>query len=186
MARGKHRLPTPVRLVAAAAAVLTVGGIVVAAGSASADNASESSRAGGRGDPDVACRAGQALSVGAMLGLLRERPQGGRFAALPLGQDGDGDGRDGGGRGDGGGQECDEDQSQGDNNEDQGDDNDDDQGEGNEDQGDENEEFPGRDQAGGPFQNDFVDIQDVAPNVAQPDLDDDASTGTFTSVCGTN
>lgn len=199
MARGKHRLPTPVRLVAAAAAVLTVGGIVVAAGSASADNASESSRAGGRGDPTVACRAGQALSVGAMLGLLRERPQGGRFAALPLGQDGDGRG-DGAG---GAGQDCDEDQDQG-NNEGQGDNgqgddnqgkgddnqgqggNDEEQNEDDQDQGEENEEFPNRDQAGGPFEDDFVAIEDVSPNVDQPDAGGDASTGTFTSVCGTN
>lgn len=40
MARAKHRLPTPVRL--AAAAVLTFGGIVVATGTASADNTGKS------------------------------------------------------------------------------------------------------------------------------------------------
>lgn len=155
MARGRHRLPVPVRLVAAAAAVLTVGGIVVAAGSASADNADGAIQAAGRDDPAAACRADQAI----------------------VGGDGRGDGSNGR-------QDCDE--NEGGNNQNDGGKN---QGQGDDDQGqgdDADEEFPGRDQAGGPDADDFVDIQDVSPNVQEAGAGSDASTGSFTSVCGTN
>ncbi|HEX2297854.1 MAG TPA: DUF1996 domain-containing protein, partial [Pseudonocardiaceae bacterium] len=197
------------RLVAAAAAVLTVGGIVVAAGTASADNAGKPSKVAER--DAVACRVAQTAPLGTMLSRLRdERLQTGRFAAFALGQGGDGNGDggqggDGGGQGqsdqdqgdqgDGGGQNCgndqggndqgDNDQGQGDNNENDGnqdDGNQDGQGQGN----DAAEEFPGRDQIGGPDEDDFIDIEQVSPNVDEPQADADGSTGSFTSVCGTN
>ncbi|MGH3813348.1 MAG: DUF1996 domain-containing protein [Pseudonocardiaceae bacterium] len=176
MARGKHRLPVPVRLVAAAAAVLTVGGIVIATGSAAADSADKASQAAGRDDPAAACRADQEIALSNMLENLQDEPlQTGRFATFAPGQ-GDGDGSGGQGRddgrgdGSGGGQDCGENQ---------------DDGGGNQDDGDNaDEEFPGRDQAGGPDENDFVDIQDVSPNVQEPGSG--GSTGSFTSVCGTN
>lgn len=47
-------------------------------------------------------------------------------------------------------------------------------------------EFPGRQQAGGPARRDFVRIQQVRPNVEEAQPGRDASTGTFTSTCGTN
>ncbi|MGH3803678.1 MAG: DUF1996 domain-containing protein [Pseudonocardiaceae bacterium] len=47
-------------------------------------------------------------------------------------------------------------------------------------------EFPGREQAGGPARRDFVRIQQVRPNVRQTEPRPNASTGTFTSTCGTN
>ncbi|HEY2765802.1 MAG TPA: DUF1996 domain-containing protein [Pseudonocardiaceae bacterium] len=47
-------------------------------------------------------------------------------------------------------------------------------------------EFPGRDQAGGPAKNDFVNIQQVKANVNDPKSRKNASTGSFTSACGTN
>ena len=208
MARGKHRVPTPVRLVAAAAAVLTIGGIVVAAGSASADNAGKSTRAAERGN-QVACRVAQSAPLGTMLSRLRDgRLQTGRFAAFALGQGGDGSGQGGdgggkgqggqnggqgqngqdGGRGQGGGgrQNCDNNQGGdnqgGDNQNGNNQDNGNDQGQGN----DAAEEFPGRDQAGGPAEDDFIDIQQVSPNVDEPEAGANGSTGSFTSVCGTN
>ncbi len=213
MARGKHRLPVPVRLVAAAAAVLTVGGIVVATGSASADNADQASQEAGQADPAAACRADQAISLGAMLDKLpSEPPQTGQFTAFAPGQGGQGDGGQGGqgggqggqgdgGQGDGGGQgqsgqgqdgDGDGGQGQGQGDEGQGGEGGGDgcgnnQGDDNQGQGDNaDEEFPGRDQIGGPAQDDFIDIQDVSPNVQEPEAGSGASTGSFTSVCGTN
>ncbi|MGH3778946.1 MAG: DUF1996 domain-containing protein [Pseudonocardiaceae bacterium] len=47
-------------------------------------------------------------------------------------------------------------------------------------------EFPGREKAGGPARRDFVRIQQVRPNVGQVEPGSNASTGTFTSPCGTN
>ena len=48
----------------------------------------------------------------------------------------------------------------------------------------EEEEFPGRDEAGPPARNDFVDITDVEPRFADLEPTDDASTGSFVSDCG--
>ena len=193
MARGKHRVPIPVRLVAAAAAVLTVGGIVVVAGTAAADSARSAARTadpGGR----AGCQTGQVISLGDMLATLRgdmapalgEQPAG-RFAGFGLvqGRDGGrGPGREGARNcaGDGNGQagrgNQDGDNQDGDN-----------QDGDNQDGGDQDQaaaQFPGREQAGGPFRNDFVDIRRVAPNVKAPKPRRNASTGSFTSVCGTN
>jgi predicted outer membrane protein len=46
------------------------------------------------------------------------------------------------------------------------------------------QEFPGRDEAGPPARNDFVDIADVAPRLDEPEPTGDASTGSFVSDCG--
>jgi hypothetical protein len=146
MARGKHRLPTPVRLVAAAAAVLAAGGIVIATGSASADNAGKSS--------------------------VRSISQGDSADDKKNGDDNKGNGNN-------------DDKGNGNNGKDDGKDEDNNGGD-NGGGDDADEEFPGRDQAGEPAQEDFVNIQDVSPNVDEPERGDDASTGSFTSVCGTN
>ncbi len=47
-------------------------------------------------------------------------------------------------------------------------------------------EFPGREKAGGPARRDFVRIQQVRPNVEEAEPGRNASTGSFTSTCGTN
>ncbi|MGH3925573.1 MAG: hypothetical protein ACRDTT_22400, partial [Pseudonocardiaceae bacterium] len=240
MARGKHRIATPVRLIAAAAVVLTTGGIVIATGTASADNTKSTSGATGLGD-QVACRVGQVMALSDMLARMRGeqlttpppefasgysadnnqpglRPGPGAESSGLLScagnQDDDnggnsGEGNNGGDEGNNGGDDNGGGNNDGGNddggsnnggnddggNDDGGNNNggNDDAGGGNDDDsgGDDNggaadEEFPGRDQAGGPFDDDFVDIQQVSPNVAEPEPGDNASTGTFTSVCGTN
>jgi hypothetical protein len=47
-------------------------------------------------------------------------------------------------------------------------------------------QFPGREKAGGPAQNDFVRIQDLRPDVRPVALRGNGSIGTFTTQCGTN
>lgn len=47
-------------------------------------------------------------------------------------------------------------------------------------------EFPGRNKAGGPARRDFVSIQQVKPDLKRVEPRSAASTGTFTSLCGTN
>ncbi|MDQ3763108.1 MAG: DUF1996 domain-containing protein [Actinomycetota bacterium] len=153
MARGKHRLPTPVRLLAAAAAVLTVGGIVIATGTASAHD--ERSAAGSSGLSSTAA-GGQDRGDGEGKGNRGKRDKG---------KKGDKDKKDKGNKVKGN------------------------EGRGNQDRGNQDqdaEQFPGRDQAGGPFRNDFINIANVSPNVEEPRLRRNASTGSFTSVCGTN
>ncbi|MGH3939963.1 MAG: DUF1996 domain-containing protein [Pseudonocardiaceae bacterium] len=233
MARGKHRIATPARLIAAAAVVLTAGGIVIATGTASADNAKSTSRVTGLGD-QVTCRVGQVMVLSDMLAKLRgeqltappaaegnqpgnQLGRGAESSGLLSCADNEDDdnknnnGDDNGGEANndtGGGDDKNGDNDDGKGNDDEGDDGKSDNGGGNngkgndgggngdgggsggDDNGDNggsaDEDFPGRDQAGGPFADDFVDIQQVSPNVAEPEPGDNASTGSFTSVCGTN
>ncbi|MGH3794350.1 MAG: DUF1996 domain-containing protein [Pseudonocardiaceae bacterium] len=169
MTRGRHRLPTPIRLLAMVAAVLTVGGILVATGTALADNAGRRQSQAGSAP---GCRSGQQAGA---------EGQGGG--------NGSGD-RQGcaGTKGRGGNSENgNESQNSGQNDQNQG--KNDKQGSAKKQkkkQQNANVQFPGRDQAGGPSRNDFVDIQQVTPNVQAPRATGNSSTGSFTSSCGTN
>ncbi|MGH3916756.1 MAG: DUF1996 domain-containing protein, partial [Pseudonocardiaceae bacterium] len=197
MTRGKHRIATPVRLLAAAAAVLAVGGIMVATGTASADNALPASRAADLGD-QVACRVGQVMVLSDLVKTLRGDQRAEPSTAFAAGHGGAGSSH--GGRAapavePAGRVNCvsnNDDENDDNNNDGNNDndgngngDNDGDNGENNDGNGDE-EEFPGRDEAGGPADDDFIDIEQVSRNVEEPERKDNASTGTFTSDCGTN
>lgn len=185
----------------------------MAAGTATADVDRSSAQGDNRGSRAADCRDGFAFSRSGMWTKPRdEQHQANQFATVVLASDADddryGDGEDSDGEdnvvnahrgcadgkkngdrnrdggGDGGGSD------ENDGNDDGGDgDGDNADGQGDNDGGgdnNENAQFPGRDQAGGPSRKDFVRIQDVSPNVADPESGSDASTGSFTSVCGTN
>jgi hypothetical protein len=216
MARGKHRTATPVRLVAAVAAALAVGGILVETSNASANDAQQS-RAGG---------VAQAVAGGGG-GNNGGGNSGGHGAGH--GRGGNGGGRNGGGNGGGGKSAGDAGNGGGNNaggnnaggNNAGGNNGGGNNGGGNNGGGNaggnggnagnakgkaakqdaakqdaaKNDaakqdaaavEFPGRDKAAPPAADDFVDIRQVQPNAKDPKAKAGASTGTFISACGTN
>lgn len=124
--RGRHRTTGPVRLLAAVAALLVTGGIVVAAGSATAEQGSDA-------------------DSGMMSSLT---------GSDDSGSDGSDEGSDEG-------------------------------SDGSDDGGDEDEQFPGRDEASPPDDDDYVDITDVSPG-ADGKGGQFSSAGSFRTDCGRN
>ncbi|MGH3900531.1 MAG: DUF1996 domain-containing protein [Pseudonocardiaceae bacterium] len=148
MARGKHRSRAPVALMAAAATLLTAGGIVVSTSTADA----------GSGARDGAS---SAISQLASTGNKDPRgdSEGTRNGRKERGEKREGKKREGQKR-DAQRKAAAQDAVA--------------------------VEFPGRERAGGPARRDFVRIEQVRPNVEDVQPRRDASTGTFTSSCGTN
>ncbi|MFF8843822.1 DUF1996 domain-containing protein [Streptomyces sp. NPDC015127] len=125
----------------------------------------------------------------ALIDRSAERPQGlEQMAPCALRDDGaddNGDGQDNGGDQNGGDQNGGQDQNDGQNGDGQDDgQNNGDNGDGNGDNG--NQGGIGGQAGNGPEAGDFVDIQNVQPNVQQPRNRGGSSRGTFTTDCGVN
>jgi hypothetical protein len=157
---GRHRLPRPARLIALVVTLLVGAGIVLVTGTATATAANNSDRtalAADRGGD----RAGN-----------RDNDRAGR----DRGDDGGSDRRRDGDR---------DDRRKDDDNKDRDKKNDDRDKDRKKDDKDD-DEFPGRDKAAPPSDDDFVNITDVRPDDDRPDVDRDGSTGSFVAHCGTN
>jgi hypothetical protein len=177
---GRHRIPRPTKLLVLIVTMLVGVGILVATGSASADSeegqsqlAADRSSSNERSDGDR--------------GNGDDRD--GRGNGRDNGKDGDRDGKDGDHHDGRDGKDSDRgDHGDRDRNDrDRNDNKKDDRKDGDKKDGDsDDEEFPGRDKAGPPDDNDFVDIREVRADNDRDRREPDASTGTFQVRCGRN
>ncbi|HEX4358685.1 MAG TPA: DUF1996 domain-containing protein [Pseudonocardia sp.] len=202
----RHRLPRPNRLLALVVTLLVGCGVVLAAGTAAASGEDETAlaaadRTDGSGDGRGGDGRGNARGKGEGRGDPRDPD------ARDNGRDGLRDGTRDNGRADGrggdpgdprdrNGRDLRDVNGRNDNNRnnrnDQNNRNDNNRNNNNRNgqnnQNNQNnkddEEFPGRDQAAPPSDDDFVDINDVRPDNDRPRHDGDASTGSFVARCG--
>jgi len=173
----RHRLPRPTRLLALVVTLLVGCGVVLAAGTAAASGEDDTTlTAADRGDGTGAGRGGDGRDNARGKSDGRDAGQGdGRDAGRggdPRDRNGrdprDGNNRDNNGR-----------DNNRRNNDDKNNNKNNDKKNNNDD-----EEFPGRDKASPPSDDDFVDINDVRPDNDRTRNDGDASTGSFVARCG--
>ncbi len=173
----RHRVPRPTRLIAVLVALLVAGGVAMATGSAAAHNSRSDSVKSASADRDSrAERRGERAESD---GDRRAGRDSDDAADDRDGRDGDGQDRDGeNGRGNDKG---DEDKGNRDGDKD-------DKGKKKDEEAkdEEDEEFPGRDKAGPPEDDDFVDIQQVDAGEDLTKERRDGSSGSFIARCGTN
>ena len=163
----RHRLPRPTRLLALVVTLLVGCGVVLAAGTAAASGEDETTlAAAGRADGSGAGRGGN-------------------------GRDGrDNNGRDGVNNRDNNRRNNDNNRDNNNRNDNRNDSNRNDNRNNKDDRNkdnrnkEDNEEFPGRDKAAPPSDDDFIDINDVRPDNNRDRNDGDASTGSFVARCG--